>query len=303
MGSAKRKVACVSITLLDGGMGQELIRRSGQPPTPLWSTQVMRDRPDLVQDIHADYFAAGADIATTNTYAIHHDRLAGTGAEDEFENLHRTALDLALRARDAHGRGQVVGSIGPLGASYRPDLLPSHAEAVDLTAEIARLLAPDCDAILIETVVSVAQTRAMLEGALGHGAPVWVAFSVDDEDGTRLRSGEPLAYAVAQCGGADAVLANCSAPEVMPDALDILAQAAKPTGAYANAFTQITKDFLADKPTVDALTARRDLGPEAYADHAEIWRARGATLIGGCCETGPDHIRELAHRFRQEHAA
>ncbi|MDA8587001.1 homocysteine S-methyltransferase family protein, partial [Rhodobacteraceae bacterium] len=60
----------MSITILDGGMGQELLARTGAAPTGLWSTQVMMDHPDAVRAIHDDYFAAGADIATTNTYAI-----------------------------------------------------------------------------------------------------------------------------------------------------------------------------------------------------------------------------------------
>ena len=73
--SQKEPDAMTDITLLDGGMGQELVARSGDDPTPLWATRVMLDHPGLVRDIHADYFAAGATIATTNTYAIHHDRL------------------------------------------------------------------------------------------------------------------------------------------------------------------------------------------------------------------------------------
>lgn len=63
----------VKITLLDGGMGQELLRRSGDAPTHQWSSRVMWDHPKLVTDVHADYFAAGADIATANTYALHRD--------------------------------------------------------------------------------------------------------------------------------------------------------------------------------------------------------------------------------------
>lgn len=287
----------MTLTILDGGMGQELIHRSGTPPTPLWSTQVMIDMPHLVQEIHADYFAAGADIATTNTYAIHRDRLAGSNHEDRFEDLHRIALDMALAARDAHGAGHVAGSIGPLGASYRADLQPPHDIAVELMAEVAGILATDCDILLFETVISTAQTRASLDAARGIGKPVWIAFSVDDEDGTCLRSGEALADAVALCGEADALLANCSVPEAMPAAIDVLKTSGKPVGAYANAFTQITKDFLKDKPTVDALSARRDMGPEAYADQAAIWVAHGATLLGGCCETSPAHIAELARRF------
>ena len=84
------------ITLLDGGMGQELLARSGDAPTPLWATQVMIDHPGLVQAVHADYFAAGATMATTNTYGLHHDRLAGTAAETRFAALHAQAPD-ALR--------------------------------------------------------------------------------------------------------------------------------------------------------------------------------------------------------------
>ncbi|OSQ50991.1 homocysteine S-methyltransferase family protein [Marivita geojedonensis] len=287
----------MTITILDGGMGQELIHRSGTPPTPLWSTQVMIDMPHLVREIHADYFAAGAEIATTNTYAIHRDRLAGTEHEDRFEDLHRIALDMALAARDAHGFGRVAGSIGPLGASYRADLQPAHEVAVELMAEVAGILAPACDLLLFETVISAAQTRAALEAVQGLGKPIWIAFSVDDEDGRLLRSGEPLTEAVALCGDAAALLANCSAPEAMPAAIDVLKASGKPVGAYANAFTQITKEFLADKPTVDALSARRDMGPEAYADQAATWVDHGATILGGCCETTPAHIAELARRF------
>ena len=284
-------------TILDGGMGQELIHRSGMSPTPLWSTQVMIDMPHLVREIHADYFAAGAEIATTNTYAIHRDRLAGTEFAPRFEDLHRIALDMALAARDAHGSGRIAGSIGPLGASYRADLQPVHEIAVELISEIANLIAPDCDLLLFETVISTAQVRAALEAVRDIGKPVWIAFSVDDEDGSRLRSGEALADAMALCGDAAALLANCSAPEAMPAAIDVLKTTGKPVGACANAFTQITKEFLKDKSTVDSLSARRDMGPEAYADQATIWVEHGATLLGGCCETGPAHIAELSRRF------
>jgi len=286
------------ITLLDGGMGQELVHRAGDRPTPLWSTQVMMEHPGMVQSVHADYFAAGADIATTNTYAIHRDRLVKAGIEDQFEALHRAALAEAEGARDAHGAGRVAGSVGPLGASYRAEVHPDHATAVPLYAEIAALLAPRVDLILCETISSLTHARSVLEATRDHGRPVWLAVTVDDEDGTRLRSGEAVAEIAAIArDGAAAVLANCSAPEVMPAALDALAAADLPFGAYANGFTQITKDFLKDSPTVDALSARRDMGPEPYADHVERWIGQGATIVGGCCETGPAHIAEIARRL------
>ena len=290
------------ITLLDGGMGQELIARSGDAPTPLWATQVMMDHPGLVRAVHADYFAAGATVATTNTYAIHHDRLAKAGIDGRFTALHAQALAEARAARDAHGSGRIAGSLGPLVASYRPETHPPHAEAVGRYAEIARLLAPGVDLLLCETVASLAHARAVLEGAAASGRPVWLSVTIDDEDGSRLRSGERVAdlRAVVRDGGAAAVLANCSAPEAMAAALEVFAGFGLPFGAYANGFTRITKEFLRDSPTVDTLTARPEMTPARYAEFVMGWVAAGATIVGGCCETGPAHIAEIARRLRAE---
>ena len=286
------------ITLLDGGMGQELVHRSGDRPTPLWSTQVMVDHPGIVQAVHGDYFAAGATIATTNSYAVHHDRLAGTPLEGQLDALIGLSLAEAQAARSAHGSGRIAGSIGPLIASYRPDIHPAHDVAVPLYAEVAKGLAKGCDILICETVASVAHARAVLEGAKQTGLPVWLSLTVDDADGTRLRSGEALADVLAVADAADAILINCSVPEAIPAALDVLAQGDKPFGAYANGFTRITAAFLETKPTVDALSARQDLGPEAYAAHAMGWIGQGATIVGGCCEVGPAHITELARAIR-----
>lgn len=286
------------ITLLDGGMGQELVHRSGDRPTPLWSTQVMVDHPGIVQAVHGDYFAAGATIATTNSYAVHHDRLAGTPLEGQFGALIALSLDEAQAARAAHGAGRIAGSVGPLIASYRPDIHPAHDVAVPLYAEVARALARGCDLIICETVASIAHAQAVLEGARQAGLPVWLSLTVDDADGTRLRSGEALADVLAVADAADAILINCSVPEAIAAAMDILAQGDKPFGAYANGFTRITQAFLGHKPTVDALSARQDLGPAAYAAHAMGWIGQGATIVGGCCEVGPAHIAELARQLR-----
>lgn len=282
------------ITLLDGGMGQELVHRAGDKPTPLWSTQVMVDHPGLVAEVHRDFAKAGATVATTNTYAIHHDRLVGTAIEDRFTDLHKLALDEAAQVDTP----RTAGSIGPLVQSYRGDVAPPHDVAVPKYAEVAELLGPQVDLILCETVASVAHAAAIIEGAQAAGKPVWVAFTVSDRDGTLLRSGEPLADGLAAVEAAEAVLVNCSAPEAIPAALDVLRTAGKPYGAYANGFERITEDFLGDKPTVDTLSKRRDFTPEVYADHAMAWVDHGATIVGGCCEVSPAHIAEIANRLR-----
>lgn len=303
MGSGKRKAARVTqITLLDGSIGQELVHRAGARPTPLWSTSVMLDRPDLVRAVHGDYFAAGARVATTNTYSVLRDRLRPEGLEDRFADLIDAALREAEAARDAHGGGRIAGALGPLRASYRPDLCPPEDEAAATYAELVRLMAGRVDLFLIETVSSVLQARGALAGCAEAGCPVWLSVSVDDEDGTQLRSGEPLSdlALVLEHFQPDALLVNCSRPEAIDVALPILRPLGLPFGAYANGFSRISDGFLQDRPTVDALSARKDLGPEEYADFAMGWVDAGATIIGGCCEVGPAHIAELAHRLTAE---
>ncbi|MDK2775422.1 MAG: homocysteine S-methyltransferase family protein [Tabrizicola sp.] len=286
------------ITLLDGGMGQELLARSGDDPTPLWATRVMLDHPGLVRDIHAEYFASGATIATTNTYAIHHDRLGRFGLDPMFHALHLRALAEAHEARAAHGSGRIAGSLGPLQASYRPDLTEPLVEAAPKYAEIAGLLGPHVDLILIETAASIEAAEGAVLGALAAGKPVWLSVSVDDRDGTKLRSGEPVAgIARLLQHPIAALLANCSVPEAMADALAALKPLGKPFGAYANGFTHISGNFLKDAPTVKELTHRHDLTPEKYGDFAMAWVDQGATIVGGCCEVGPAHIRHLRDRL------
>ncbi len=284
-----------NITLMDGGMGQELIHRAGGAPTSLWATQVMIERPELIGTVHDDFFAAGARLAKTNSYAVHRDRLIGSGFEDRFAPLLRTAVEQATAARDRAGGGSIAGCLGPLRASYRPDLHPPAEEAMDLYCEVATILAPGCDLLICETVASLDHARGALMGAQWGGLPVWLSLTVDDGDGTRLRSGEPLAAALDLAGlGAAAILVNCTTPESIPAALAILSRAGLPFGAYANGFERITDAFLQDRPTVDTLAARRDLSPERYAEHALRWADLGATLIGGCCEVGPSHIAATA---------
>lgn len=287
------------VTILDGGMGQELVARAGYA-TSLWSVQALLEAPELVRSVHDDYFAAGADVATTNGYSVLPDRLETHNIGDSLKSLSDLACRLAVEARDAHGAGLVLGSMGPLGFSYQPDKAPPADEAAEIYARIARLQAPFVDAHIAETMASVDQTKGALMGLAVTGKPVWIALSVDDRDGTKFRSGEPLTDVLAVLAHykPEVVLINCSVPEAVSTAVPIVAGQGMPVGAYANGFTGIAQDFDQIGATVDLLQARTDLDPQTYADFADQWVASGATLIGGCCEVGPAHIRELSRRFK-----
>lgn len=289
------------ITLLDGSIGQELVKRAGDKPTPLWSTTVMIDKPHLVSEVHDLYFDAGASVASTNTYPVLYDRLSAANLQEQRFQLWASAVEAAKDARDKCGSGRVAGAIGPLIASYRPDICPPAAEAEELYAEIVSALQEACDLLLIETMSSIDQADGALRAAKKSHLPVWVSFSVDDFDGSKLRSGEALSdiIPVLKTHAPDAVLINCSRPEAVSDGLKIVSQMGFPFGAYANGFTHISDGFLETRPTVDALSARQDLSPDEYARFAMEWIAQGATIVGGCCEVGPAHIKELAEQIKQ----
>ncbi|MEM6307708.1 MAG: homocysteine S-methyltransferase family protein [Pseudomonadota bacterium] len=284
--------------IMDGGLGQELIKRSGKA-TGLWSTQALLDAPDIVRAVHDDYFAAGAQVVTTDTYAILPDRLEPEGLLDRMFELSDRACEIAVAARDAHGRGIVAGSLGPQGFSYQPDLAPPAADAAAAYAPLAARQAAYVDVHILETMASVDQARGGLMGCADTGKPVWLSLTVDDADGTKLRSGEPIeaVFPLIEEFAPAYVNLNCSLPEVVSVGLPVLAQAGVPFGAYANGFTGIHKDFNKVGVTVDMLKTRTDLGPLEYLEFAKAWADMGATMIGGCCEVGPDHIRALATHF------
>jgi len=303
----------MEVTLLDGGVGQELLARSGDAPTPLWATQVMRDHPGLLAAVHRAFLDAGAGIVTLNTYALHRDRLERAGIGALFARLHAQALAEAEAARAAAGRGRLALSLGPLVTSYRPDTFPPLAEAVPAYAEIVAMHGAGCDLVIAETVASLAHAEGALAGvrAAAPGAEAWLAVTLDDDDGTRLRSGEPvaaLAPVIARHRPA-AVLANCSAAAAVTQAMAPLAALGLPFGGYANGFARATGAFLRDAgagagagaggaAVVDSQRPQPGIAPADYARQALGWVERGASIVGGCCNIGPAHIAAVAGALR-----
>lgn len=289
------------ITLLDGGMGQELIKRSPAEPTPLWSAEVMLHFPDLVKQVHLDYIRAGARVITVNAYSVTRDRLEPHGASDRFESLQRRACELAVAARDASGEAvSIAGCLPPLMWSYRPELANDPEEVAPSYAEIAALQAPYVDVLLCETMSHSGQALGAVRGALdgGGGKPVWVSWTLRDDETALLRSGETIAEAAARLEGlaVAARLVNCSVPEAVTAAMPQLAALGGRFGGYANGFAGISADY-APGTTVKALAGREDLGPTAYAEIVTGWVEQGAGIVGGCCEIGPEHIATLAHHL------
>lgn len=289
------------ITLLDGGMGQELVKRSHKEITPLWSTQVMIDEPEIVRDLHADYIRAGSRVITLNAYTMTPERLARDAQIEDFEKLQLAAVSAAVNARTNVGISgvKIAGCLPPLVASYHPEVAPKYETMLESFGRIVAIQAPHVDVFLCETMSSIAEAKAALTAAKKSGVRVWVSLTIEDNDKSLLRSGEPLSQAITMLDefGADAILLNCSKPEAIAASWSKMQSDHRLTGAYANGFTSI--DSLKPGGTVESMTSRSDLGPAAYAEFALQWANDGARLIGGCCEVGPAHITALAKRLTE----
>lgn len=285
--------------LLDGGMGRELQFRGVSLSETIWSAQGLIAAPDVVRQIHADYIAAGADIITTNTYGLIRDDLARLGMADRFGELNQLACRLAREACAEEDRTVLTaGSLPPLRGSFRPDRVGPREELLPRYREQARLLAPQVDLLLCETMSSAAEARAAAEAACETGRPVWVSWTLHEDESGRLRSGETIAQAVSALSDlpVSGFLVNCCSPASVTRAIPQLANATdRRIGGYANTFHPIPADWKLDgeKETDGLLPLRDDLGPAAYAAHAAAWLEAGATVVGGCCGTRPAHIRKL----------
>lgn len=295
--------------LLDGGMGRELQRRGAPFRQPEWSALALMEAPEQVVAAHQAFIAAGAQVITTNNYAVVPFHIGEFRFAERGQEL--TALAGRLARQASQGTPvRVAGSLPPLFGSYRADLY--QAERVqELATPIIAGLAGHVDLWLAETQSLIAEVRAVRALLPQDGKPYWVSFTLQDaviNEIPRLRSGEPVADAIRAAIelGAEAALFNCSQPEVIESALQVAASVRDELGvdldlgAYANAFPPQPEEATANDG-LDEL--RADLDPPAYLQWARRWQTVGANLIGGCCGIGPEHIAELATAFGTQQAA
>lgn len=285
----------MSITILDGGLGRELQRNGAPFRQPEWSALALFDGPEFVTKAHNAFVSAGANIISTNSYAIAPFHIGA----DRFdkEGLRLAALSGKI-ARDVADQNDVMvaGSLPPALGSYRPDLFETN-EARRILSVLIEGLSPYVDIWLAETLSCTAEAELIGEMLADDERPLSLSFTLKDSHPVMLRSGENIADAVivAQKLGAKAVLFNCSIPEVMEDAVQAARAALNgdpmDIGVYANGFAPDQDDVGAN---AGLRQIRADLDPENYLSWAKKWVAAGANMIGGCCGIGPEHIRVLA---------
>ncbi len=291
------------VTLLDGGMGSELRFRGvavSSHTESIWSATALLDDPEAVVDVHTAYIAAGADVLTINNYAVTPPLLAREGIEHRVEELTELAVDLAEKACSRSGRRpRLAGSLPPLETSYRADLVKGQDEVLEGYRRIASVLARRVDLIICETMASSQEAAWACEAASETGCEVWVSWTLHGNRLNTLPSGESLSEAFTALGELkpSAYLVNCCGANFVTAAMAVLTRlTTAPVGGYANAENVVN----GDGPTgvnVDPESAQESgathLDPEAYSSEVRRWLDAGASIVGGCCRTRPEHILRL----------
>ncbi len=289
--------------VLDGGMGRELARIGAPFRQPEWSALALIEKPDSVREVHDSFAMAGADILTTNAYAVVPHHIGEERFQRDGARLARLAAELARAAADAATpRRRVAASVPPLFGSYRPDLFEAD-RAHELWEVLVKAQADLSDLLLGETLSSIEETNALLDVCLRTDLPIWLSATLDDDQPT-LRSGESVSAWLEAVDAADpdhrveAILFNCTQPEMMADGVveahGHAARRDRPIGVYANAFPKQGRAATSNKTHH---TLRDDITPDRYVQFAAEWQSLGATMIGGCCGVGPDFISALKARL------
>ena len=284
-----RRALAEGPVVLDGGLATLLEARGHDLSSDLWSARLLTDAPEAIVAAHAEFFDAGAQVATTASYQASFAGFASLGLDAaQAADLMRLSVSLARRARDEHRPdGWVAASMGPYGAyladgsEYRGDydldvdgLREFHRPRLDVLA------AAGADVLAVETIPCLAEVEAVCAELDGSGLTAWLSLSAD---GDRTREGEPLAQAWAMAADVAEIVAvgvNCCAPD---DVVPALTGATGPLVAYPNS-----------GQGWDAVR-RTWTGESAFdAGAVDDWLAAGARLVGGCCRVGPADIARVA---------
>lgn len=291
MNEAKGKVAARLLEgpiLLDGAMGTELMRK-GLPPGGAPEDWVLT-KPQAIFSVHASYAAAGVDALYTCTFGANTLVLGRHGMGDKVVEINSKAVELARMAAK-HQPMLVFGDIGPSGGVLEPygDLEPAQAREA-FTEQARALVAAGVDGIVVESFADPTEATLAVAAARAAGAPFIIATMSFEGPGKHFRTmmgASPAEAAEALVNaGAHAVGLNCGGDSpAMPEVVRRMAAAVPgvPIVAKPNA----------GLPSRVAINGPAPEGPEAFAKIGKDLAGFGATLIGGCCGTTPDHLKAL----------
>jgi 5-methyltetrahydrofolate--homocysteine methyltransferase len=284
-----RNILKKRILFLDGATGTELQKR-GMPPgvcPEIWCL----DNPHVIEGIHYDYRKSGADVIYTCTFGANSVKLGQYGVSNVCERNR----ELAMLARHAAGKNALIaGDIGPTGRFVKPFGDLDFEEAVNIfKVQVQGLLDGGVDLFVIETMMDIQEARAALIAVKEITDKFVMVTMTYEKDGHTLNGTDPTtALVTLQSLGADAVGCNCSTGPA--EMISLIAQmkpyATVPLVAKPNAGMP---ELVGDQTVFN-------MQPSKFAAYGKEFVSRGVNILGGCCGTSPDHIRELIEQIASE---
>ena len=288
------RLAAGETMLMDGGMGSEIEKRGLISPTT-WSGGPMLTHPEEVRVIHQEYIEAGAEIIITNTFGTGRDMLEEGGIEHKVIEANRLGIEAAVQARRNTGTEDsvvIAASVSTMRPKAHAEIPVPYEKALETYREqLGELAKGGPDVVVGEMLVRISDTLAVIEAGAELDLPVWVGLSlVRDGNGLYLgiedrQGGESLQDALDAVKDKDVAavfIMHTPVDDTGPGLEVVRKNWSGIFGAYAHFPRRVRS------PSQPA-----SMDPQQYLEYAKGWSEQGALIIGGCCGTGPDHIRTL----------
>ncbi len=294
-----------STRILDGGMGQELLHKGLKPKGTLWSAHALIDENchQLVIDAHLDFINSGAEVIVTTTFTARRFRLIQNDCEKYFEKINIKAVELAQKARDISKKNILIaGGLPNQKQTYSADLGKDLNVIEKNFYDQAKFLKNGIDFFYLDVMSSGLECEIALKTIESFNLPVLVGVHVRDNG--QLPSGEKIKDMVKKYKNNNwlGIIAACVSPKAYELVANDLQKQEIPYGFKLNAFKKIPEDYTvaskdqwgnAGNPNT-VLGVNTDLNESKFYEYAKKFKENGATILGGCCEIRPSHIKEIS---------
>ena len=295
-----------SIKIMDGGMGQLLLEKGMISKGTLWSAGALVDDKyhDLIKDCHLSYINSGADVIVTNTFSCRKFRLKENNIEDQFKYLNKKACELAIQAKQISKKNILIaGSLPSQRDTYVSDVRSDYEIENDIT-EQTEILSEYVDFFYLDVVSSIKEIK--IASKIANDLKKNVVVGVHTKKDGKLPSGENLQNLLnnginENCIG---IIFACVSPEIAEKSIRIINEYKIPFGAKVNlwkieeptpikTFNTAKPKEIGTNPNI-SFGKRDDITNKDFYDFSKKIIGMGATILGGCCETNPQHIQEIS---------
>ncbi len=293
------------VRILDGGMGQTLLEKGLKAKGSFWSATALIDKKyhQLVIDTHLDFIKSGADVIVTNNFSARRSRTISNNVEEHFDYANEKAGELALKAKELSKKNILIaGSLPAQNDTYLPDKRDINLIKKDFFDQ-ANLLKPFVDFFYLDVLSSIREVEIALNVVDKMNLPVLVGLHIRENG--KLSSQETITNVFEKCKSKNwlGLITACTSPEISENVADEIKELKIPFGFKANLWKKqplpvgeivtFDKDGFGENP-VDILGTRDDITGEKFCDFSKRMIDKGATILGGCCETKPFHIKAIA---------